>query len=228
MSTDGSSREEEVRDQFDVPPAYFHRQLDFINWIRFYFLLRPLIESRPDCVLEVGIGGGFLRDSAVRFVGRYETLDVNERLGADYVGDVRQFDGRLEGRFDVIVAADVLEHIPFEDLPAAVGNLRRYLRPGGRAMVTIPHRRSNFMYMTPVNVPKFFSVPTGVLSPGGFYRRFIKRRIWIDPDHAWEIGDGNVKVRDVVQQFRGAGLEAVIVKKLFYVDLFVLEASRTR
>jgi len=52
------------------------------------------------------------------------------------VGAFRPTQGRLErlpfadGAFDVVVAADVLEHVP--DLPAAVAELARVLAPGGR------------------------------------------------------------------------------------------------
>ncbi len=52
------------------------------------------------------------------------------------MGSFRPTQGRLErlpfadGVFDVVVAADVLEHVP--DLPAAVAELARVLAPGGR------------------------------------------------------------------------------------------------
>lgn len=197
--------------------------MDFINWIRFFFLLKQLMADSPDRVLEVGVGGGFLKDSARRFVGSYETLDINERLEPDHHGDVRILNPLLVGNFDAVVVADVLEHIPFSDLESTLTNLRRYLTPSGKLMITIPHRRSNFMYMTPTNIPKFFSVPTGFLSLGSFYRRFLKRKIWIDPDHAWEIGDGRVKNRDVERIMSNAGLRILSRRKLFYVDYWVLQ-----
>ena len=79
------------------------------------------------------------------------------------------------------------------------------------------------MYMTPTNTLKFFSVPAGYLSPGSFYRRFVKRKIWIDPDHAWEIGDGTVKTRDVERVMVNASLRILSRRKLFYVDYWVLQ-----
>jgi SAM-dependent methyltransferase len=212
-------------DQFSVDIGYFHQQMDFINWIRFFFLLKQIIADRPDRVLEVGVGGGFLRDSAERFVGSYEVLDINDRLDPDHLGDVREEIPGLSGSFDKIVAADVLEHVPFEDLGRVLSNMHMYLKKSGKLLVTIPHRRSNFMYMTPRNIPTFLSVPTGFLSPGAFYRRFIKRKIWIDPDQAWEIGDGNVKVRDVERKMVDSGFSILSRKKLFYVDFWVLQRA---
>jgi hypothetical protein len=43
----------------------------------------------------------------------------------------------LTGRHDVVLAGDVLEHVA-PPLPTAMGNLRRLLRPGGSAVITVP------------------------------------------------------------------------------------------
>jgi hypothetical protein len=118
----------------------------------------------------------------------------------------------------------VLEHLPFADLPGTLANLRSYLVADGRAFITIPHRASYFLFMTPTYIPRVFRVPTGFLSLGAFYRRFIKRKIWIDPHHCWEIGDGTIDVRQVEAVFRAAGFAIVSRKTLLYVDYWVLSA----
>jgi SAM-dependent methyltransferase len=41
-----------------------------------------------------------------------------------------------EGRFDVVICSEVLEHI--EDIRAAIGELVRVLKPGGDLVVTVP------------------------------------------------------------------------------------------
>jgi hypothetical protein len=68
-------------------------------------------------------------------------------------------------------------------------------------------------------------VPTGFLSPGAFYRRFIKRRIWIDPHHCWEIGDGKTRRGDVESVFDQAGFQRDKVRKLLYVDYWILRKA---
>ena len=62
----------------------------------------------------------------------------------------------------------------------------------------------------------------GFLSFGSFYRRFIKRKIWIDPYHCWEIGDGHVRRADVELIFRDAGFAISKFEKLLWVDYWVL------
>jgi len=79
--------------------------------------------------------------------------------------------------------------------------------------------------MTPTQIPHVFTVPTGFLSLGAFYRRFIKRKIWIDPCHCWEIGGGNVKVKDVNSVLIDCGFEIQKLEKLLYVDYWILRKS---
>jgi len=197
--------------------------MDFINWIRFFFIIKEIEKSNPNKILEVGEGSGIIRKVMSEYAETYDTLDINDDLHPTYIGDVRNRINELEGRYDCIIAADILEHIPFEDLKTALENFYSYLRKGGSILITIPHRASNFFFMSPTNIPRFFRIQTGLLSMGAFYRRFIKRKIWIDPNHEWEIGDGAHSIKDVEQTIREAGLSIEARKTLFYVDFWILK-----
>ena len=70
---------------------------------------------------------------------------VREYLAADYATgdadlrlDLTNMREIADGRFDVLVACDVLEHIA--DERAALGEIRRVLRPGGAAILTVPQQ----------------------------------------------------------------------------------------
>lgn len=212
-------------DQFHLGRDYYLRHLDFLNWYRYFFLVRAVLDARVREVLEVGGGSGILKACLGSIVERYVVLDVNAALGPDIVADIREPVDGLRGRFDCVIAADVLEHVGFDDVPRSVGHLHSYLRPGGVGLVTIPHRRSHFLFMTPTQVPHVLTVPTGYLSLGAFYRRFIARRIWIDPNHRWEIGDGTVQRRHVEAIFREAGFQVERLQKLLYVDFWILRRA---
>ena len=76
--------------------------------------------------------------------------------------------------------------------------------------------------MTPTQIPHVFRVPTGFLSFGSFRRRFIKRKIWIDPHHEWEIGDGNITAEKIRSCFELKKFKILSYKKLIYVDFYIL------
>lgn len=209
-------------DQFILERNYYLESLDFLNWFRYYHLVKEVLRLGPADVLEIGTGSGLVRNCLKPLVRDYKVLDINPKLLPDVLADVRASQPELVERFDCIMAADVLEHLPFADLAVVGANLFAWLRPGGHALITIPHRQSNFLFMSPTQVPKVITVPTGFLSLGAFYRRFIKRKIWIDPHHCWEIGDGNVRVKDVEAVFLSLGFIVEKFDKLLYVDYWVL------
>lgn len=103
-------------------------------------------------MLDVGSGRrptilGQQRPAGVSYAG----LDVSraelERAPAGsydelHVADVVQRVPELQGRFDLVVSWQVLEHV--KPLAAALDNIRSYLRPGGRAVVQLSGRFSVF------------------------------------------------------------------------------------
>jgi SAM-dependent methyltransferase len=99
-------------------------------------------------VLDVGLGDGYLID---RLAGRgYEVhgLDFSavnvEKLRGRFPPTVRLAVGNIidapysDGRFDAVVASEVLEHLSDSDLFAGVRELHRCLKPHGVAFVTVP------------------------------------------------------------------------------------------
>ena len=117
----------------------------------------------------------------------------------------------------------MLEHLPFEKLPAALATLHGFLRPGDRLYLTLPHRKGHALWVTPRQrlVPLRF--PVGLTSLSEAWNRFVRRRIWIDPHHCWEIGDGRVKRAAVEQRLRDTGLSTVAFRELPYCDYWRLQ-----
>jgi SAM-dependent methyltransferase len=101
------------------------------------------LELRPgDLLLDLGCGTGRHTREAVRRGARAVALD----LRADDLQTAREGALAVQGdalalpfpdaTFDRVIASEVLEHIPEDG--AAIAELRRVLKPGGRLAVTVP------------------------------------------------------------------------------------------
>jgi hypothetical protein len=118
-------------------------------WIkrRFEVLQRlagPLITSARETA-EFGCGSGLLQRQIEDRYGRAVTgFDLNEyalkrnlsRLSTVYCYDVNEKDPSLQGKFDLILLFDVLEHIGDED--RFLGALIYHLTPTGQVVVNVP------------------------------------------------------------------------------------------
>ncbi len=201
----------------------FLEEMNFLNWYRYFSITKILLEIKPKSILEIGPGEGTIKNIFEKYTEKYQTMDLNKNLQPDYVSDVRVYNKDINNSFDCIIIADVLEHILFNELEKSLKNIFNYLKNEGYALITIPHRASYFLLMTPTYRPKVIRIPTGFLNPKSFYRRFIKRKIWIDPDHEWEIGDGKHSIKDVEGIIKKAGFKIEKREKLLYVDFWVLK-----
>jgi hypothetical protein len=68
----------------------------------------------------------------------YLNVDLNDFHGPDLVGDVRSLPELPSGRYEEIVAQDVLEHLERADGPVALAEWRRLSAPGGRLTLRVP------------------------------------------------------------------------------------------
>jgi glycosyltransferase involved in cell wall biosynthesis len=149
-----------------LTPSSSHGQL--VSW---------LSKRRPSRVLDVGCGDGRLGE-LVRLSGHtvvgvdaVKRDGVSDRLDAFIEGDLNQGLPRGLGTgFDVVVAADVLEHLI--DPEATLAQLRDVLAPGGVVMVSVP----NFAHWYPrvrILLGRFDYDRRGILDVG--HLRFFTR-----------------------------------------------------
>jgi SAM-dependent methyltransferase len=113
-------------------------------------VVEAVAESSPARVLEVGCGWGELAEWIARDTGAdVVAIDLSSHMVALARG--RGVDARVadvqdlpfeDGRFDVVVAAWMLYHVP--DLDRAVAELARALRAGGR-LVAVTNSRSHLL-----------------------------------------------------------------------------------
>ena len=142
-----TAEQERVRDDF---MAYWHEVLpNRYGVIERFNHGWPAKTARPgERTLEIGAGLGEHLGSEPEFArADYAAVELRPEMAAVIaerhpgvevvVGDCQRADAvRRTRSFDRVLAIHVLEHLP--DLPAALAEIRRLLKPTGRLVVVIP------------------------------------------------------------------------------------------
>lgn len=118
--------------------------------------------------------------------GRYVAADF-ERGDCDWNLDISKMPEVATESFDAVIACDVLEHVP--DDHSALSEVRRVLRPGGLAILTVPQR----------DPPAPTDEDSSIVSPEARERRFGQK------DHVRMYGD------DFITRLEKAGFDVTQV-----------------
>lgn len=117
---------------------------------RFEALVRLLRLRAGEKLLDMGCGSGWLADRCQRAGAQVWAADIAfagvagararyPQAGHFQVADVYHLPFAA-GSFDAVVLSEVAEHL--EDLPGALAEVARLLRPGGRLLVSVPYRET--------------------------------------------------------------------------------------
>lgn len=105
---------------------------------RFYIeaFLERYCDDIGGCVLEIG-DDSYSRRFGGNRISEQDVLHVHSgNPDATIIGDLADANTLPANRFDCIILTQTLQYV--FDLDAAVGNVRRSLRPGGVALITVP------------------------------------------------------------------------------------------
>ncbi len=117
---------------------YFKKKYDDLNrFISYFYQVDLSGDLDPKRILEIGKGNGFFSDYMKKLGYSVTTCDFDANLKPDVVADVRQLPFK-DGEFDLVTAFEILEHIPFEDLPKALTALSRVT--SRHAVISLPYK----------------------------------------------------------------------------------------
>lgn len=141
---------EHDRDEMAIP-TYLHANplIRWLMWKRYDRLADMMEGNASGSALEFGCGIGLFLPELSRQYGTVYAIDLYphyaQRMAAEKgirVHFIQDLDDIEAASLDVIVAADVLEHI--EDLSAYQQQFKRMLKPGGQLLVSGP--TENLLY----------------------------------------------------------------------------------
>jgi SAM-dependent methyltransferase len=185
--------------QVDAAAHYGPSYLGLVRLVTLWHQAQEVARAAPagGRVLEIGPGAGYTTFLLRTWGYRVTTMDFDPEVGADVTADVTRISFADES-FDCVIAAQVLEHIPFEEFASAVREIARV--SSGHVIITLPAPL--------VGLGMLFNRP-GV-APRGFslgLPYWVKHRF--DGQHYWELGKRDFGFRRVRREISGQDLEIV-------------------
>lgn len=189
---------------YDVPfysdKFYDHKA----RWIHYFHQIRAVADevrtSGGDLekwsVLEIGPSHGLVTEYLRKFGVKVTTLDYKAEYKPDVVGDVRVLPFP-DNTFDMAIACEVLEHMPFEDTLKALGEMRRVARR--TVLVSVPDARRTLMSLR-LKLPLFKEMNMAIRCPA-----FTRQIVTAEHGHHWEIGKMGSPLRRVRAAIAGTG-----------------------
>jgi hypothetical protein len=167
-----------IAEEAGLEPAYYLSPHYFSpeQWLSHLAQINLVRSLAPQNILEVGIGNG-LTSLMLRWLGyKVTTADVNPRLRPDCNASIFGLAEALgERAFDVVLCAEVLEHLPYESVDEALTQLASVSNEW--VVLTVPRPRRQLLKFE-VKVPKAPALRIDFKIPSRA----------VDVCHHWELG----------------------------------------
>lgn len=93
-------------------------------------------------------------------------LDIDPAVAPDIVGDIKAMPAVQTQRFDALYSSHNLEHLFPHEVPLALAEFLRVLKPGGQALVTCPDLQAVAEHIAQGNLTQpVYTSPSGPVAP---------------------------------------------------------------
>lgn len=121
---------------------YFRKKYDDLNrFISYFYQIELATPPHVKTILEVGKGNGTVSDYLKKLGFTVTTVDIDPDLKPDYVADIRKLPFP-DANFNLVMACEVLEHLPFDDFEPALKALHRV--SSSFVLISLPYRSTGF------------------------------------------------------------------------------------
>lgn len=167
--------------KIQVPKEHYYKDYDDLTrFVSYFYQTDSVIKTNPKTILEVGVGTKTVSNYLKQFGFDVTTCDFDENLNPDKVADIRRLPFE-NNKFDVVIACEILEHIPFEDVSIALSELERVSKRD--VIISIQYSSFFIEIVHTISIPFFYKQSRFVLSIPFFTHKFKKTN-----EHYWEMG----------------------------------------
>lgn len=161
----------------------FNQYVPESRWQSYWQQINQALSFSPKSILVIGVGDGVVVDYLKNYVENVQTLDIDTDLNPDIVASVTNMP-IADNSFDVVMCAEVLEHIPFDEFKKALSEIKRVTRKN--VIISLPH-------FGPA-VKLSFKIPFLKEVKFAFKIPYAKQHV-LGGQHFWEIGKKNYKLK---------------------------------
>jgi SAM-dependent methyltransferase len=108
----------------------------------------PRSKERMKTILHVGSGAGRLPAGMFQPPYREIRVDIDPAVVPDVVASITSMPTVQSLSIDIVYANHVLEHVHAHEVPLALAEFLRVLKPGGRACISVPNLEELFIQLT--------------------------------------------------------------------------------
>lgn len=194
-----------------VAPEHYRESYDHRRrFLSYWNQIDQVRKARPENLLEVGIGNGFVTRYLREQGYQTHTVDFDERLRPDTVASVLNLPF-ADDSFDVVCSFETLEHLPWESFVPALAELARVSRR--KVLISLPDVSPYF------NLRFGYKFRENLLEWAFDLPKFRSKPHRFDGQHYWEIGKRGFLLADIKAGLRKAGLK-VLTTHRDYEDPF--------
>lgn len=179
---------------------YYNGYDSLSRFSSYYCQIESALNLKPKNILEIGVGNKTVSNYLKEMGIGVTTFDFDKELKPNIVGDMRDMKMIKNKSFDLVMACEVLEHIPWSNVDKALEELKRVSKK--YVLVAMPwsgwsfNINLTFPYIKRVFKKDYFNF--GFVIP-----RFYGNVKWRG-EHYWEIGSKDYplsKIRKKLKEY---------------------------
>jgi ubiquinone/menaquinone biosynthesis C-methylase UbiE len=177
-----------------VDKEHYYNNYDTLGrFISYYYQARFAQKLNPKKILEIGVGNKTVSNYLSQNGYKVMTYDFDKELNPDFVGDIRDIKLVKDNSFDLVMACEILEHIPFEDVTLALDEINRISKK--HVIISIPY--SAFSFQAILAMPFLHGIMNRTFVKFPITIPFFFYKPKFDGQHYWEGGMRGYSLRKI-------------------------------